>query len=207
MHLPPKMAMANASAGAPAAHSRYAKSCSFWSFCCRLLPSLLPCSSGLATLPWRVSVPRATVHYYIVSLVCPVETQLSHDSTQRPLKLLWKMRSKYSPLEGKTPARQFIKASQMTPIGPGENFIIVSLDAIFFCQKAELSIDTIMKIPKSEAALLPNKTYPIKDEPGYYLGALDVFHQLHCLVGLLSLVIWIDSPIVSIPEQCAACPS
>jgi hypothetical protein len=117
------------------------------------------------------------------------------------------MRSKYSPLEGKTPARQFIKASQMTPIGPGENFIIVSLDAIFFCQKAELSIDTIMKIPKSEAALLPNKTYPIKDEPGYYLGALDVFHQLHCLVGLLSLVIWIDSPIVSIPEQCAACPS
>ncbi|PPR03482.1 hypothetical protein CVT26_007888 [Gymnopilus dilepis] len=40
---------------------------------------------------------------------------------------------------------------------------------------------TLMKIPRSEAILLPNKTYPIKDEPGYYLGGLDVFHQLHCL--------------------------
>lgn len=40
---------------------------------------------------------------------------------------------------------------------------------------------TLMKIPRSEAALLPNKTYPIKDEPGYYLAGLDVFHQLHCL--------------------------
>jgi hypothetical protein len=41
-------------------------------------------------------------------------------------------------------------------------------------QNVESSIDTIMKIPKSEAALLPNKTYPIKDEPGYYLAGLDV---------------------------------
>jgi len=40
---------------------------------------------------------------------------------------------------------------------------------------------TIMKIPRSEAILLPNKTYPIKDEPGYYIAELDVFHQLHCL--------------------------
>jgi len=40
-----------------------------------------------------------------------------------------------------------------------------------------------MKIPRSEAVLLPNKTYPIHDEPGYYLGSLDVFHQLHCLVS------------------------
>lgn len=45
----------------------------------------------------------------------------------------------------------------------------------------ELYNHTIMKIPKSEAVLLPNKTYPILDEPGYYLGGLDVFHQLHCL--------------------------
>jgi hypothetical protein len=44
-----------------------------------------------------------------------------------------------------------------------------------------------MKIPRSEAALLPNKTYPIKHEPGYYLAALDVFHQLHCLVSKLPL--------------------
>ena len=43
--------------------------------------------------------------------------------------------------------------------------------------------DTIMKIPRSEAVLLPNKTYPIKDDPGYYIAELDVFHQLHCLVS------------------------
>ncbi|KAH6904504.1 hypothetical protein BKA70DRAFT_1296991 [Coprinopsis sp. MPI-PUGE-AT-0042] len=40
---------------------------------------------------------------------------------------------------------------------------------------------TILRLPKSEAALLPNKTYPLKDEPGYYIAALDVFHQIHCL--------------------------
>ncbi|TFK42241.1 hypothetical protein BDQ12DRAFT_762509, partial [Crucibulum laeve] len=45
----------------------------------------------------------------------------------------------------------------------------------------ELYNHTLLKIPKNEAALLPNKTYPIKDEPGYYLAGLDVFHQLHCL--------------------------
>ncbi|KAF8993370.1 hypothetical protein BDQ17DRAFT_1312361 [Cyathus striatus] len=45
----------------------------------------------------------------------------------------------------------------------------------------ELYNHTILKIPKSEAALLPNKTYPIKEEPGYYIAGLDVFHQLHCL--------------------------
>jgi len=45
----------------------------------------------------------------------------------------------------------------------------------------ELYNHTILKIPKSEAALLPNKTYPIKDEPGYYIIELDVFHQLHFL--------------------------
>ncbi|KDR68097.1 hypothetical protein GALMADRAFT_78990, partial [Galerina marginata CBS 339.88] len=43
---------------------------------------------------------------------------------------------------------------------------------------------TIMKIPRTEAVHLPNKTYPIHDEPGYYLGLLDVFHQLHCLASL-----------------------
>jgi len=45
----------------------------------------------------------------------------------------------------------------------------------------QLYNNTIFKMPKSQAALLPNRTYPIKDDPGYYLGALDVFHQLHCL--------------------------
>ncbi|KAE9391567.1 hypothetical protein BT96DRAFT_797233, partial [Gymnopus androsaceus JB14] len=41
---------------------------------------------------------------------------------------------------------------------------------------------TLLQIPKSEAAKLPNQTYPIVDDPdGYYIAGLDVFHQLHCL--------------------------
>ncbi|KIJ48692.1 hypothetical protein M422DRAFT_162401, partial [Sphaerobolus stellatus SS14] len=40
---------------------------------------------------------------------------------------------------------------------------------------------TVMKIPKQDMALMANKSWPIKDEPGYYLGLFDVFHQLHCL--------------------------
>ena len=28
---------------------------------------------------------------------------------------------------------------------------------------------------------MANRTYPIPHEEGYYLGGLDVFHQLHCL--------------------------
>ncbi|KAJ7139280.1 hypothetical protein C8R44DRAFT_605676, partial [Mycena epipterygia] len=39
----------------------------------------------------------------------------------------------------------------------------------------------VSRIPKSEAALLPNKTSPIPGDPGYYIAQLDVFHQLHCL--------------------------
>nr|GAT43649.1 predicted protein [Mycena chlorophos] len=39
------------------------------------------------------------------------------------------------------------------------------------------------KIPRSQAKLLVNKTYPVlgDDEPKTYMLALDVFHQLHCL--------------------------
>ena len=47
-----------------------------------------------------------------------------------------------------------------------------------------------MKIPRNEAVLLPNKTYPIRDEPGYYIAELDVFHQLHCLVSPFSVVLF-----------------
>ncbi|KAJ7641268.1 hypothetical protein FB45DRAFT_899814 [Roridomyces roridus] len=39
----------------------------------------------------------------------------------------------------------------------------------------------LSRIPKSEAVKLTNKTWPILDEPGNYIIALDVFHQLHCL--------------------------
>jgi len=39
----------------------------------------------------------------------------------------------------------------------------------------------ISRIPKSQAALLPNKTHPIPGDDGYYIVELDVFHNLHCL--------------------------
>lgn len=34
-----------------------------------------------------------------------------------------------------------------------------------------------------KAAKLPVKTYRIPESHGYYVIGLDVFHQLHCLVG------------------------
>lgn len=40
----------------------------------------------------------------------------------------------------------------------------------------------ISRVPKSEAARLPNKTYPVENEKDEYFVGLDVFHQLHCLV-------------------------
>jgi len=39
----------------------------------------------------------------------------------------------------------------------------------------------ISRIPKSQAALLPNRTIPIFEDEGHYVVSLDVFHQLHCL--------------------------
>lgn len=69
-----------------------------------------------------------------------------------------------------------------------------------------ISVDTIMKIPRSEAVLLPNKTYPIKDEPGYYIAELDVFHQLHCLVRVPLLTDYQSSdPSNHAAECCQAC--
>ena len=70
---------------------------------------------------------------------------------------------------------------------PGQNYIRVRpYHRVAVGTPADNSLGTLFKIP-SEALLLPNKTYPIKDEPGYYLGGLDVFHQLHCLVSLTGL--------------------
>ncbi|KAF7344830.1 hypothetical protein MVEN_01644300 [Mycena venus] len=37
------------------------------------------------------------------------------------------------------------------------------------------------RITKSEALKMPNRTWPLQREPGHYMFALDVFHQLHCL--------------------------
>jgi hypothetical protein len=55
--------------------------------------------------------------------------------------------------------------------------------------KPSLSLDTIFKIPRSQAELLPNKTYPLFNDPGYYVAELDVFHQLHCLVCRSHLIL------------------
>ncbi|KAJ6559676.1 hypothetical protein B0H19DRAFT_1210243 [Mycena capillaripes] len=38
-----------------------------------------------------------------------------------------------------------------------------------------------IKMPRSEAVNLPNRTWPLDPYPGYYTFSLDVFHQLHCL--------------------------
>lgn len=64
-----------------------------------------------------------------------------------------------------------------------------------------------MKIPKSEAVLLPNKTYPIKDEPGYYIAELDVFHQLHCLVSPSRILYLHLNSEKNTVECCQACSS
>ncbi|KAJ3994953.1 hypothetical protein F5050DRAFT_387911 [Lentinula boryana] len=39
----------------------------------------------------------------------------------------------------------------------------------------------LTKVPRNEAILMPNRTYPILGEEDHYMIALDVFHQLHCL--------------------------
>ncbi|KDR66681.1 hypothetical protein GALMADRAFT_80543, partial [Galerina marginata CBS 339.88] len=39
----------------------------------------------------------------------------------------------------------------------------------------------VSKIPKSKAALLPNKTAPIPGQEEFYIVMIDVFHELHCL--------------------------
>ena len=52
-----------------------------------------------------------------------------------------------------------------------------------------LFTDTILRIPKEQAALLPNHTSPIVGDPdGYYIAQIDVFHQLHCLASVLFLL-------------------
>ncbi|KAH8813718.1 hypothetical protein DL96DRAFT_1472516, partial [Flagelloscypha sp. PMI_526] len=54
----------------------------------------------------------------------------------------------------------------------------------------ELYNNTVLRIPKSQAAQLPNRTYPIAGDDGYYIAALDVFHQLHCLVTDAHNLLW-----------------
>lgn len=44
----------------------------------------------------------------------------------------------------------------------------------------------ISKISKSEAKLLPNKTSAIPGDEENYIVSLSVFHQLHCLVGVVT---------------------
>jgi hypothetical protein len=44
------------------------------------------------------------------------------------------------------------------------------------------------RIPKAQAALLPNKTSAIPGDAGHYIIMLNVFHELHCLVSKYSLL-------------------
>jgi len=46
----------------------------------------------------------------------------------------------------------------------------------------------LSQIDKESARQLPNKTAPIPGDEKRYIVGLDVFHQLHCLVGILSLL-------------------
>jgi hypothetical protein len=105
---------------------------------------------------------------------------------QRLLKVFWKMKLKFSLPEENI--RQYIKVSLMVLIRHGKIFIAVGAFSPFLLFSFNYPIAGIMKIPKSEAAMLPNRTYPIHYEPGYYLAGLDVFHQLHCLVSPSSLL-------------------
>ncbi|KAL1747969.1 hypothetical protein HDZ31DRAFT_60839 [Schizophyllum fasciatum] len=46
----------------------------------------------------------------------------------------------------------------------------------------ELYDPSVVKLTREEAVRLPNRTHPITHgADGFYLGQLDVFHQLHCL--------------------------
>ncbi|KIY65540.1 hypothetical protein CYLTODRAFT_379255 [Cylindrobasidium torrendii FP15055 ss-10] len=56
----------------------------------------------------------------------------------------------------------------------------------------ELYNNTLLRIPKAQAAMLPNRTYPIYGDEGYYVGGLDVFHQLHCL-NMIRMTVYHDS--------------
>jgi hypothetical protein len=56
----------------------------------------------------------------------------------------------------------------------------------------------ISRIPQSAAKLIPNRTVPIPDDPGYYAVGLDVFHQLHCL-NMVRLRVWATESFV--PEH------
>lgn len=104
-------------------------------------------------------------------------------------KKLSNMRWRSSQREGRI--RRFTKVFQKTSMEHGGSFIIVSYlpndwlrpSGIILMDPHPLK-ETIMQIPKSQAALLPNRTYPIKQKPGYYIAMLDVFHQLHCLVRM-----------------------
>ena len=39
----------------------------------------------------------------------------------------------------------------------------------------------VTRIDKDSADQLVNRTSEVPDDPGYYITALDVFHQMHCL--------------------------
>ena len=65
---------------------------------------------------------------------------------------------------------------------PGKVFTNVKSFIAWLRFSADRKPDAYNKVPREQAALMPNKTYPVLGEEDHYMVALDVFHQLHCLV-------------------------
>ncbi|KAF3919606.1 hypothetical protein ABW20_dc0103818 [Dactylellina cionopaga] len=56
----------------------------------------------------------------------------------------------------------------------------------------ELYNSAMVKIPRSSAKKMINRTLPVPGQPGYYAVGIEVFHQLHCL-NYLRRYIWASS--------------
>ncbi|KAJ7679918.1 hypothetical protein B0H17DRAFT_943731, partial [Mycena rosella] len=82
------------------------------------------------------------------------------------------------------PVQDFIEETiKVYPLGFGEDLSSFQVPSSPELDEAwkDLYDFGISRIPKHEAALLPNKTSPISGDPGFYIAELDVFHELHCL--------------------------
>ncbi|KAJ7057152.1 hypothetical protein C8F01DRAFT_1257073 [Mycena amicta] len=88
------------------------------------------------------------------------------------------------PEAGYSPAEQAIKHKQLKFHRNLEDDIQIyerrpspQVDAAW----EELYAYAASRVPKSEVEKMTNKTWPVVGEPGNYVIALEVFHQLHCL--------------------------
>ncbi|KAJ7138306.1 hypothetical protein C8R44DRAFT_607441, partial [Mycena epipterygia] len=56
----------------------------------------------------------------------------------------------------------------------------------------------ILRLTKEEAAKLPNKTHAIPGDEDHYIAELDVFHNLHCLVGSSNATEHVGRPLLHV---------